>query len=160
MLCIVSAAPKEISVVCQEMLTTGQGIAADNCFARVETTFKNPADQTIIQGTPASKSTQGTPAPKSRAATQALLPDNSESGFSSEIFVRVMEKCFSKESVHAVVDKCVEAEKEAFQILEKTRAKPRAERLRLLSTCRPVGCETVADLFRWLVQVQNIYFGF
>jgi hypothetical protein len=77
----------------------------------------------------------------------------SHSEFSSDIFVRVMEKCFSKESVHAVVDKCVEAEKEAFQILEKTRAKPRAERLKLLSTCRPVGCETVADLFRWLVQV-------
>jgi hypothetical protein len=89
----------------------------------------------------------GIPASKSRTHP------HTDPEFSSEIFVRVMEKCFSKDGIHAVVDKCTEAEKEAFQVLEKTRAKPRAERLRLLSTCRPVGCGTVADLFRWLVQV-------
>ena len=97
------------------------------------------------------KTTQVSPATKSR--TVNVLAD--EAGFSSEIFVRAMEKCFSKDCVHAVVDKCIEAEQQAFQVLERTRAKPRAERLRLLSTCRPIGCETLADLFRWLVQVPS-----
>ncbi len=126
------------------MQTTSQQVptaeTAENPSAPTENDVGNSAKQRTPQAIPASKNRRTN-----------VHADNA--GFSSEIFVKVMEKCFSKDNVHAVVDKCVEAEKQAFQILERTRAKPRAERLRLLSTCRPIGCETVADLFRWLVQV-------
>ncbi len=136
-------------MACHAMQATSQGIPAaqpaEGALAQRENALENAAQQ---------KATQATPASNSKSRIVAVQADDAD--FTSEIFVRVMEKCFSKDGMHAVVDKCTEAEKEAFQVLEKTRAKPRAARLRLLSTCRPVGCETVADLFLWLVQVPKI----
>ncbi len=140
------AAPRaERNVACQEMPTIIQGIPVSDSEPAVGNLVK--AHQSVeslltAQGTPVSKTKRG-----------SKLAD--DAGFSSEIFVRVMEKCFSKEDIHRVVDKCVEAEKQAFQSLERTRAKARAERLRLLSACRPFECDTVADLLRWLVLVRN-----
>jgi hypothetical protein len=63
-----------------------------------------------------------------------------------------------KRVVPGLVTRCLNKDEAAFSTLKRTKAKPRWERLKILSECRPQGCDdTAVGLFLWLIKVRRFF---
>ena len=78
----------------------------------------------------------------------------SDEEFTDAALYAVLDKCFIKDTLNWLLDRCIATDDSAFASLMRTKARPKRERLTILCKCRPQQCQNAASLFRYLVQVQ------
>ncbi len=76
-----------------------------------------------------------------------------ETDFTSAALGIILRKCFDADGVSRLVSKCLISDSEAFAPLNQASGSSKGELIKALCSCSPPGCQSPADLLRYLAEV-------